>query len=123
MKANVMFGEFFKSKRIEQGLTLREFCKKHRLDPGNLSKMERGQLKPPSGEKLEEYARYLAIIKGSTDWYTFFDRASACKGIIPEEFMNDEELIQSLPIIFRTFRNKQVTKELTLNLIERLKKA
>lgn len=123
MKAKPQFGEFFKERRIEKGYTLREFCRKFGLDAGNISKLERGMLPPPeSPEKLEEYARALDLIKGTDDWYQLFDLAAASKGIIPQELMDNEELVKSLPIIFRTFRSKRVSKKTVEDLIEKLKK-
>ena len=119
MKPKAIFGNFFKTKRIEAGFTLREFCKVHNLDPGNISRMERGLLKPPgSKEKLEEYASYLGIEKGSDDWYEFFDLAAACRGEIPEEILDDEELLKHLPVIFRTIRGKKLSKKKLEELIE-----
>lgn len=123
MNPKALFGEFFKAKRIERGFTLREFCRKFSLNPGNLSKMERGLLPPPDkDEKLEEYASYMGIEKGSADWYQFFDLSHACRGKIPKEFLEDEELIRSLPLIFRTFRSKKISNERLNDLIERIKK-
>jgi transcriptional regulator with XRE-family HTH domain len=117
------FGEFFKKKRIAKGFTLREFCRQFGFDPGNISKLERGMLPPPdSKEKLEEYARALGLKTGSGDWYEFFDLAAASKGMIPGELMDDEELVKSLPLIFRTFRNKRVSKKAVDELIDKLKK-
>lgn len=118
-----LFGEFFKEKRIEKGFTLREFCRKFGLNAGNVSKMERGLLKPPDPNgKLEKYASYLGIEKGTDDWYELFDLASACKGEIPEEFLKNEELVKSLPVIFRTFRRKKVSEKVLKDLIERIRK-
>jgi transcriptional regulator with XRE-family HTH domain len=123
MKARPLFGVYFKQKRIEKGYTLREFCRRFDLDPGNISKLERGMLPPPdSKEKMEEYATYLNIKRGTDDWYQFFDLAAASKGIIPREFLADDELMRSLPIIFRTFRSKKVSKKAVEDLVERLKK-
>lgn len=51
MKTKPLFGDFFKEKRIQKGFTLRGFCKAHGLDPGNISKLERGMLPPPSRKK------------------------------------------------------------------------
>ena len=122
MKPKELFGEFFKSKRIEKGLTLREFCKKHNLDPGNISKMERGLLKPPgSKEKLEVYASFLGIKRGTDDWYELFDLAAACRGEIPEEILSDEELVKKLPLIFRTIRGKKVSRKLLDELAETIR--
>ncbi|MBE3042282.1 helix-turn-helix transcriptional regulator [Candidatus Bathyarchaeota archaeon] len=123
MKAKPLFGEYFKKKRIEKGFTLREFCRKYDFDPGNLSKLERGMLPPPkSKEKLEEYASALGFRNGTDEWSQFFDLAAACKGVIPRELMENEELVKSLPIIFRTFRSKRISKMTVVDLIERLKK-
>lgn len=110
MGKNNSFGGFFKQKRLELGVSLRQFCLEHQLDPGNISKLERGILSPPSSrEILEKYASYLGIEKSSNDWYTFFDLAAAGAGKIPEDVMQDEELVKKLPIIFRTLRGKQPT--------------
>lgn len=123
MQRKALFGEFFKEKRIEKGFTLRMFCKKFGFDPGNVSKMERGLLNPPaSREKLEKYTSYLGIEKGSDAWIEFFDRASACKGEIPTEILENDELMKSLPLIFRTFRSKKVSKKVVNDLIERIKR-
>ncbi|MDW7762059.1 MAG: helix-turn-helix transcriptional regulator [Acidobacteriota bacterium] len=123
MKTTPLFGEFFKQKRIEKGYTLREFCRMFNLDPGNISKLERGLLPPPeSREKLDEYASRLGLETGTTDWYQFFDLAAASRGRIPKEFLNDEEVIKSLPVIFRTFRNKKMTEKAVAELVEKLRK-
>jgi transcriptional regulator with XRE-family HTH domain len=123
MRTKPLFGDFFKEKRIQKGNTLREFCRTHGLDPGNISKLERGMLPPPESKaKLEEYASYLGLKKGTDDWYQFFDRAAASKGIIPGELMDNEELVRSLPLIFRTFRNKRISKKQVDDLIEKLKR-
>ena len=53
------FGKLFKERRMALGKTLRQFCREHGLDHGNISKLERGLLKPPTGEKLAEYASHL----------------------------------------------------------------
>ena len=51
------FGELLKSLRVARRETLREFCDKHKLDPGNYSRLERGLFPPPQNEELlEKYA-------------------------------------------------------------------
>ena len=55
------FGEFFREKRIALGLTLREFCEMYELDPGNISRLERGKSPPPKDSILKEYAKYLKL--------------------------------------------------------------
>lgn len=97
------FGRFFKKRREVLGLSLRAFCLKHKLDPSNVSKMERGRLPPPQGEKLREYATYLGVREGSDEWYQLFDLAAAERGIIPED-LRDEQIAGKLPVLFRTLR-------------------
>lgn len=117
-----LFGEFFKKKRIGIGKTLRQFCIENNLDPGNISRLERGILTPPTSEKkLEHYARCLKIKKGSDDWYEFFDLAHASAGRIPEEILSDEDLVSKLPLVFRTLRGQKLTKEQLNKLVKELR--
>ncbi len=121
MKYSSAFGEFFKAKRQALGLTLREFCLKHRLDPGNMSRLERGLLAPPQGrDRLEEYAKYLGLKKGSDDWHTFFDLAAVSKGRIPAKLMEDEDLVAKLPLIFRALRSKRLANKQLDDLIRKV---
>ena len=105
LETKAVFWEFFKEKRQALGLTLREFCFKHKLDSGNTSRLERGLLLPPQDrDRLEDYAHYLGLKSGSDDWYTFFDLAAVSKGRIPSELMEDEKVVAKLPLIFRALR-------------------
>ena len=124
MKTSGGFGEFLKAKRQTLGLTLREFCLKHKLDPGNLSRLERGLLPPPQDrDRLEEYACYLGLKQGSDDWYHFFDLAAAAKGRIPEELMADKEVVEKLPLVFRTLRGKRLSDKELDDLVKKIKGA
>jgi len=123
MAIKTTFGEYFKAKRIEKGFTLREFCKKYGLDPGNISKLERGLLPPPaSREKLEEYATFLGLKRGNDEWLEFFDRAAASRGELPKDFLDDDEVLKALPIIFRTIRGKKVSREMLNELIDKIRR-
>lgn len=117
------FGAFFREKRLALGVSLREFCLRHGLDPGNLSKLERGRLAPPQHEKLDEYARLLGLTEGSDDWYQFFDLAAAEAGRIPADILNDQEVAEKLPILFRTLRGQRIPDEQLDELAEKLKRA
>ncbi|MCK4909165.1 MAG: helix-turn-helix domain-containing protein [Planctomycetes bacterium] len=118
------FGVFFKERRIALGYTLRRFCEEKGLDPGNLSRMERGIISPPQKkERLEEYARQLKLKEGSDDWYQFFDLASVAGGRIPPQVLNDANLIEKLPVFFRTLRGQKLTTEQLDALIEKIRKA
>ena len=118
------FSEMLKRLRIAQGLTLREFCHKHGFDPGNYSKLERGLFPPPeSSESIERYATALGIVPGSDEWLQFFDLASAERGRIPADIMSDEQLVQKLPLLFRTIRGKPVSPEQLNELAERVRRS
>ena len=123
MPAKLTFGEFFKEKRIGIRKTLRQFCVENKLDPGNISRLERGLIPPPQGsDKLEEYARYLHIKKGTDDWYSFFDLAAADRGIIPQDLMSDNEVVKMLPAFFRTLRGQKPTEEEMKKLVDKIRK-
>lgn len=124
MSKDNTFGQFFKEMRLRTGLSLRQFCLDHGLDPGNISKMERGLASPPQSKgKLEEYAKYLGIEKDSNDWYTFFDYASAATGRIPPDVMSDEELVKKLPVVFRTLRGRKLPVEKLKQLAELIRRS
>jgi transcriptional regulator with XRE-family HTH domain len=116
------FGEFFKRRRIALRMTLRRFCLEHGLDPGNVSRLERGRLPPPQDRtKLESYAALLKIKKGSDDWYDFFDLAAAETGRIPEDLRADQDLVQKLPVLFRTLRGQKIPDDKLDQLVERIR--
>ena len=117
------FGEFFHEKRIATGFTLRQFCLRHALDPGNISKLERGLLRPPkSPEKLRSYGRLLQLTPGTPEWQKFFDLAAAERGKIPEELMEDEHIVRTLPLLFRTLRRARLDKQFLNDLVEVVRK-
>ena len=107
-----LFGDYFKKKRLIVGKTLRQFCLVNGLDPGNISKIERGILPPPqSREKLSHYAKCLGIIEGSDQWLEFFDIARTDAGRIPEDLLSDKNIVAKLPLVFRTIKGQKLTGE------------
>ena len=121
MEYSSAFGKFFKARRQALGLTLREFCLKHKLDPGNMSRLERGILPPPQNrDRLEKYANCLGLKRGNGDWHTFFDLAAVSKGRIPAKLMEDEDLVAKLPLIFRALQGKRVTHKRLDDLVKKV---
>jgi len=110
MASESLFGSFFKETRKNRtGLTLRKFCLKHNLEPGYISKLERGLMSPPRSKgTLKQFATYLQIEKGTDEWDEFFDKAAASSGRIPESILSDAELVKKLPLVFRTLRGEKV---------------
>jgi transcriptional regulator with XRE-family HTH domain len=118
-----MFGEFIKERRIAKGISLREFCKRLEIDASNWSKVERGLLAPPQDqERLKEIARTLGIKFGSALWREMKDKANIDAGIIPEDILSDEKVLNSLPMFFRTIRSEKPTPEDLDKLIDMIKK-
>jgi len=118
-----VFGEFIKEKRINKGIGLREFCKRMEIDASNWSKVERGLLAPPQDEeKLRKIARMLDVKIGSPIWKEMKDKANIDAGIIPEDILSDEKVLDSLPLFFRTIRSEKPTPEDLDKLIDMIKK-
>jgi len=118
------FGALLKRLRLRRGWTLREFCLRNDIDPGNFSRLERGLFPPPqSTELIERYAVALGLEPGSDDWMELFDLAAAERGEIPADLMSDEQLVDKLPVVFRTMRAAQVSPDLLDELVERIKRS
>jgi len=119
-----MFGEFIKQIRAKQRLGLREFCLEHGHDPSNWSKIERGILTPPRDEKtLRTWAKQLGLKQGSDDWLKFFDYAAVDAGRIPDYVLKDEELVEKLPVFFRTLSGQKPSREDLEKLLEIIRSA
>ena len=118
----INFGQCVKQFRIQNRITLREFCRILNIDPSNWSKIERGILNPPkSKEVLSEIARVLNIKKDSEDWYTLMDLAAIEH--IPKEILNNQTILEKLPVFFRTLRGQSPSREELEELIRLIKES
>jgi len=116
------FGEFVHAARIKRELTLREFCRVTGIDPGNWSKTERGLQAPPkSRQALEEVARALGFKENSDDWQTLLELASIC--FIPIELLDDDSIVDKLPVFFRTIRGEKPSKKELERLIDKIRES
>ena len=116
-----MFGEFIKERRIKKGISLREFCKRMEIDASNWSKVERGLKTPPQSKSvLNEIAIALSIKEGSEEYKEMFDLAALSS--IPEELI-DPEILEQLPVFFRTVRGDKPTEEELAILLSKIKSA
>jgi transcriptional regulator with XRE-family HTH domain len=114
------FGEILKSLRIKNDLSIREACKLTGYDPSNWSKIERGLISPPAGEKiLSGWGKLFKVKK--TNLRQFIDEAQVAQGIIPDDILQKQEMVQLMPAFFRTLRNKKPSKEEIDNLINLIK--
>ncbi len=118
------FGEMLRSRRKELRLGLREFALRADMDPGNLSKIERGKLGAPQGENvLDRICLALELELGSEEAQALRDRALVEAGRIPAEILDDDEVLERLPVLLRTVRNKKLDPEQLDRLIEMIKEA
>jgi transcriptional regulator with XRE-family HTH domain len=59
---DMTFGDFIRTKRLDIGLSLREFCINAETDPSNWSKIERGFLPAPANRNfLESLVKILKL--------------------------------------------------------------
>lgn len=114
------FGEFFRKKRLDNDMTLREFCREYNLDPGNISKIERGKI-PPSLNRIEEYADFLMLSKEERK--EFKELAQIAAGRIPDEIIDNEDAVAKLPMLFRAMRGEELSEEALRELAEAILKA
>jgi transcriptional regulator with XRE-family HTH domain len=99
------FGEFLRQRRIASGQSLRGFCAAHGFDVSHFSKLERGMLAPPHGDdRLSLHAEALRLDPESSEWFEFFDLASAARGEIPSDLLSDAQVMERLPILFQALR-------------------
>ncbi len=112
------FGLKIKELRLSLNYSLRGFCLEYGLDPGNLSKIERGILPPP--KDISKYAKAFKIKKGSEQWKELEDLA--LKSLAAESFVNvEDEVAKRLPQFFRTIDNENLTSEKLDKIIQYLK--
>jgi transcriptional regulator with XRE-family HTH domain len=115
------FSNFIRTKRIAAGLTLREFCRLSGFDASNWSKVERGLLTPPQSKKvLNEITTVLKIKEGSQVYKEMIDLAALSS--IPEGLI-ESEILEQLPVFFRTVRGEKPTEEELKILINKIKSA
>ena len=113
------FGVYFKELRKRKARTLRAFCKANGLDPGNISRLERGIVTPPESQaKLRKYAKALGLKNGSKEWIEFFDKAAAARRQLPVYLVGDEKVVEQLPTLFRTRRTGRVESRVKMRWID-----
>jgi hypothetical protein len=80
-------------------------------------------LSPPQDEeKLQEIAQVLEIPLNSDSWKELRDSASIDAGLIPKDILSDQQIVNALPMFFRTIRSDKPTPEELEVLIEILRK-
>ena len=118
------FGNLLRRLRTERRVTLRAFCLENGFDAGNFSRLERGLYPAPQRQELlEKYANAFGLEPGTDEWLEFFDAAAVSRGQIPKDLLSDDELVEKLPVLFRTMRGKPVSPEKLDELIDLIRRS
>ncbi|MEQ9618879.1 MAG: helix-turn-helix transcriptional regulator [Deltaproteobacteria bacterium] len=114
------FGEFFRQLRKSNKMNLREFSREHGFDHGNISRLERGLLKPPqTQDSLEEYARALNLKPDTPEWEQFFVLAALETRRIPHDIAENPTLADKLPKVFSKIETRRRTPWTSATELER----
>lgn len=107
------FGKYMRDLRRERlHQSLRSFCQENGFDPGNMSRLERGKVHPPSSqERVDAIADALKLDQDSEERRHLRDLARIDRGELPDGILDDEEVLQHLPVLFRTLRGESVGEE------------
>ena len=117
-----MFGTFIRDLRLKSELGLREFCIQAKVDPSYWSKVEREVVAPPqSEEKLSEIAKILKISKKSHEWEELKERSALGAGKLPGDLLDDKELVECLPLVFRTIKYGKPSEKDLRNLADKIR--
>ena len=118
------FGEWLKDRRGRKRLALRVFAKMAGLDPGNLSRYERGVVPPPQDEAvLSRIGRALGLRPGSTPWKEMVHLSAIGGRRIPPDVADDPDLLRALPVLVRTLKGKKLTEEELTRLARRIQES
>ncbi len=113
------FGATVRQRRKELRLGLREFALRTELDPGNLSKIERGRLNPPQDiNALDRICMALEWDLGGEMATMIHDLAAVEAGNIPPDLLTDAEVVARIPLLLRTLKNRQLDAEQMDQLIQ-----
>jgi transcriptional regulator with XRE-family HTH domain len=119
-----MFGDMLRNRRQELRLGLRDAAERAEIDPGNLSKLERGGLKPPQDERaLNRLARALEYDLDGPEAERLRDTAYGENGLVPPDILERDAMARRLPLLLRSINNKQLDEEQLERLIEKIRQA
>lgn len=118
------FGDEIRERRQELRLGLREFAVRAHIDPGNLSKIERGRLgAPQTPEVLGRILGALELEVDSEQGRELTALAAVENGNLPPAMLADDDVREKLPLLLRTVHNKKLDGEKLDRLIELIREA
>lgn len=102
------FGEILQERRSKLRLSLRDCAIRANMDPGNLSRIERGRAAPPQDPEVLTRLIEAVELRGTDAGQELFDVAAMQNGRIPHDILSNEEVMSALPVLLRTVNNKQI---------------
>lgn len=122
--SDMTFGELLRVRRAELRISLRVFSEAAQMDPGNVSRLERGVSPAPEApEVLARVAAALRLAPSTPAYESLMDAAAASKGRIPSDLLTDDAVAARLPVLFRTLRSKPLNADQLDRLIDSIRKA
>jgi len=117
--AFMIFGEYLKLLRSEKEISLRTLAKMLEMDAGNLSKLERGIIKPPQNEDIiNKISNVLNLNKDQKK--RLIDLASSSNGDYPMDIKESLSENTAIPILLRTISNKRLTDAEIMELTKKI---
>jgi transcriptional regulator with XRE-family HTH domain len=117
------FGDLLRHRRAELRLSLRDCAVRATIDPGNLSKIERGRVAPPQDPAVLQRLVAALELAGTREGQELMDTAATQNGRIPHDILTNDEVMESLPILLRTVNNRKLDREHLETLIDMIKNA
>jgi len=117
------FGEFIRKKRIENGLILKDFCRKINFDCSEWSKIERGLSSPPQSDLyLKIIAKELNIGESSEEYLHMYQLANSFFKQKMSQSQIEEKVVGALPLFSGPEREVGALKKDLVSLYDFLKK-
>ena len=90
------FGTLFAKIRKEARLNIEEVALSLSVGNAYITRMERNEFMPPTGEDLDRFLTALGLEEGSNDWIQLINYAYLDRGEIPPYALKDQDIIQRL---------------------------
>ena len=117
------FGDNITARRAELRLTLRDCAIRAGIDPGNLSKIERGRLSPPQNDGLLARLVEALELKGTEEGQRLIDVAAVQNGRIPTDIAQNAALVGALPILLRAVNSRGLGETQLARILEMIRHA
>lgn len=114
------FGQTIEEIRKSSSITLKQLSRDIGFDPSYISRIERGK-KKPSDKFVDAFTSYFAIETGTETYKKIKDSASIARAEIPDYVMSEKDIVDRLPMLFRTITGSKIEEDALDDLINLLK--